>query len=79
MEATANARQWPVNTFPWQPNYAPVSTIPITLLGNSTLNKSLNNGGILGRRVSMQSMPRLYLYSKDEQKKVSQPWAGSSE
>jgi hypothetical protein len=26
----------------------------------------------------MQSVPRLYLYSKDEQKKVSQPWTGSS-
>jgi hypothetical protein len=48
-----------------------MSRIPTILLGNSSLNKSLNNGGILESRVSMQSMPRLYLYSKDEREKVS--------
>jgi hypothetical protein len=37
-----------VNTSPWQQQQAPTSTITRTLLDNSPLNTSLNNGEILG-------------------------------
>jgi hypothetical protein len=45
------ARQQPVNMFPWQPKHTPLPTIPGPLLGNSSLNTSLNNGGIHGKIV----------------------------
>jgi hypothetical protein len=36
---------------PWQPKHTPASTISRPSLGNSPLNTSLNNRGILGSGV----------------------------
>jgi hypothetical protein len=37
--------------FSWQPKHAPASKIPGPSLGNSPLNMSLNNTGILGSNI----------------------------
>jgi hypothetical protein len=50
-ENTSIARQRPVNIFPQQPQHAPASTIPGQLLGNSPLNTSVNDRGIIGSSV----------------------------
>jgi hypothetical protein len=50
-EKLSIAREQPVNTFPQQPKHASASTICGPSLGNSPLNMSLSNRGILGSTV----------------------------
>jgi hypothetical protein len=43
------------NMFPQQPKHSPTATAPGPSLGNSLLNISLNNGGILGNGVLLSA------------------------
>jgi hypothetical protein len=51
LQKASVSRQRPVNTVPRQPKHAPAPTFPGPSLGNSPLNTSRNNGGILGSGV----------------------------
>jgi hypothetical protein len=50
-EKSSIARQQAVNTFAWQTKQVTTSTIPRPSLGNSLLNMSHSNGGILGSSI----------------------------
>jgi hypothetical protein len=51
LEEVSIPRKRLVNTFPQQPEHTPASTTPVPILGNSPINKSLSDEGILGSGV----------------------------